>query len=246
VAALAYGTETIRPVDKIVGPGNVYVTLAKQQVFGVVDVDMLAGPSEVVVVADATADPAYVAADLLAQAEHDPSATAVLVTPDRGLAERVREELERRLETCPRREIAAESIGRRGVALVTRSLEEAVALADELAPEHLELMVERPWEWLGRVRRAGAVFLGADSPEALGDYLAGPSHVLPTGGSARFFSPLGVEDFLKRSSLIAGSREGLAALAPYVAVLARAEGLEAHARAVIERTGGDPSGEGRL
>ncbi len=246
VAALAYGTETIRPVDKIVGPGNLYVTLAKQQVFGVVDIDMLAGPSEVVVVADTSADPACVAADLLAQAEHDPLATAVLVTPDRGLAERVRDELERQLAACPRREIAAESLRRRGMALITRNLEEAVALADELAPEHLELMVARPWELLGRVRRAGAVFLGINSPEALGDYLAGPSHVLPTGGSARFFSPLGVEDFLKRSSLIAGSREGLVALAPHVVTLARVEGLEAHARAVIVRTRGDPSGEGRL
>ncbi|MGQ9531301.1 MAG: histidinol dehydrogenase [Desulfotomaculales bacterium] len=246
VAALAYGTETIRPVDKIVGPGNVYVTLAKQQVFGVVGIDMLAGPSEVVVVADSGADPACVAADLLAQAEHDALATAVLVTPDRGLAERVADEVERQLATLPRREIAAESLRGRGMALVTRTLEEAVAVADQLAPEHLELMVARPWEWLGRVRRAGAVFVGFDSPEALGDYLAGPSHVLPTGGSARFFSPLGVEDFLKRSSLIMGSREGLSALAPHVITLARVEGLEAHARAVIVRTRGDPSGEGRL
>ncbi len=236
VAALAYGTETIRPVEKIVGPGNLYVTVAKRQVFGQVDIDMLAGPSEIAVVADGTAEPRYVAADMLSQAEHDPLARALLFTPERPLALAVREELERQLRDLPRREIAGEALARHGAIVVTRDLGEAVELADRFAPEHLELMVRDPFLWLGRITAAGAVFLGPHAPEPLGDYLAGPSHVLPTGGTARFSSPLGVETFLKKISLIACSEEALLSMAGHIAALARVEGLEAHARAVEMRT----------
>jgi len=240
VAALAHGTKTIPRVDKIVGPGNIYVATAKRLVYGVVDIDMIAGPSEILVVSDGTGEPAHVAADLLSQAEHDEMATSVLVTTDRQFAERVAEEVERQLQELPRGEMARQSWERRGGILVVQSPEEACGLANRFAPEHLELAVANPWEVLSFVRHAGAIFLGHHTPEALGDYAAGPNHVLPTAGTARFFSPLGVEDFVKRSSVIAFSRSALVRLAPAVTRLARLEGLEAHARAVDLRAAGAP------
>ncbi|HHW43967.1 histidinol dehydrogenase [Desulfofundulus thermobenzoicus] len=242
VAALAWGTESIRPVDKIVGPGNLYVTLAKQQVYGVVDIDMLAGPSEVLVVADETADPRFVAADMLSQAEHDPLSAALLLTPDAGLARAVQEELRRQLAGLSRREIAAAALRDHGAIVLTRDMEQALDLANRFAPEHLELLVRDPFRWLGRIRAAGAVFLGAFAPEPLGDYLAGPSHVLPTGGTARFYSPLGVDTFLKKTSVISCSREALLEMAPHITCLARLEGLDAHARSVEMRLEKPPTG----
>ncbi|MGB9904744.1 MAG: histidinol dehydrogenase, partial [Desulfotomaculales bacterium] len=242
VAALAYGTETIKAVDKITGPGNVYVTLAKRCVFGQVDIDMLAGPSEVAIVADESASPAYVAADLLAQAEHDPLSAAVFFTPSAPLAEAVHKELTRQLASLPRRETAGRALAGGGALVITRDLEEAVELADAFAPEHCELLVAEPFLWLGRIKNAGAIFLGAYSPEPVGDYLAGPNHVLPTGGTARWASGLGVDAFLKRINVVAYSREALAQTGRQVAVLARAEGLEAHARAVEVRLAGEVEG----
>jgi histidinol dehydrogenase len=240
VAALAYGTATIARVDKIVGPGNVYVALAKARVFGEVGIDMVAGPSEVLVVADGSANPEWVASDLLAQAEHDPMARAVLVTDTPGLAERVAGALARQLAALPRAAIAAEALRRNGALVLVATLDDAVTLANRLAPEHLELMVAVPAALLPRVRHAGAVFLGANTPEVVGDYVAGPNHVLPTAGTARFASPLGTEDFLKRSSVIDYSRAGLVAAWPHLRVLARLEGLDGHGRAAEWRTrGGD-------
>ena len=241
VAALAYGTETIRRVDKIVGPGNVYVALAKSRVFGDVGIDMVAGPSEVVVVADDSADAVFVAADLLAQAEHDPMARAVLLTPSRALIDRVAREAERQLARLSRREIAGAALQSHGALVLTRSLEEAVEVANLLAPEHLELQVADPEALLSRVRNAGAVFLGRLTPEVVGDYVAGPNHVLPTGGTARFASALGTEDFVKRMSVIQYAEAGLQEAAPHLAELARVEGLDGHGAAAavrIERTGG--------
>ena len=241
VAALAYGTETIRRVDKIVGPGNIYVALAKSRVFGEVGVDMVAGPSEVVVVAEAAADPSWVAADLLAQAEHDPMARAVLLTPSAALIERVAGEVERQLALLPRKEIAGAALRSHGALVLTRTLEEAIEVANLLAPEHLELQVSNPEAWLTRVRNAGAVFLGTSTPEENGDYVAGPNHVLPTGGTARFASALSTEDFVKRLSVIEYVKAGLAEAGPHVAELARVEGLDGHgaaAAARIEKTGG--------
>jgi histidinol dehydrogenase len=231
VAALAYGTATIRRVDKIVGPGNVYVALAKTRVFGDVGIDMVAGPSEVVVVADRAADPAWIAADLLAQAEHDPMARALLITDAAELLPRVEAALIAQLETLPRRAIAGESLAANGAFVLVSDLEAAVDVANRLAPEHLELMVAVPAALLPRVRHAGAVFLGAHTPEVVGDYVAGPNHVLPTAGTARFASPLGTEDFVKRSSVIEYSPSGLAAALPHLASLAQVEGLEGHGRA---------------
>ena len=241
VAALAYGTETIRRVDKIVGPGNIYVALAKSRVFGDVGIDMVAGPSEVVVVADEEADAAFVAADLLAQAEHDPMARAVLLTPSRALIDRVAREAERRLGALPRREIAGAALQSHGALVLTRTLEEAVEVANLLAPEHLELQVEDPEALLPLVRSAGAVFLGRFTPEVVGDYVAGPNHVLPTGGTARFASALGTEDFVKRMSVIEYAEAGLTEAGPHLAELARVEGLDGHGAAAavrIEGTGG--------
>ncbi|HZP42594.1 MAG TPA: histidinol dehydrogenase [Candidatus Binatia bacterium] len=235
IAALAYGTRTVPRVDKIVGPGNVWVATAKRLCFGAVDIDAIAGPSEVVVIADGRADPELVAADMLAQAEHDPLAAAVCLTADRRLARRVAGALDRQLATLPRRAIAARSLERFGAIVVTRSLADAVALADRLAPEHLELLVRDPARWARRIRHAGAVFLGPWAPEAFGDYLAGPNHVLPTGGTARFASPLGVYDFVKRTSVIDARPRTLRRLGPPVVRLARLEGLEAHGRAVERR-----------
>lgn len=235
IAALAYGTETIRRVDKIVGPGNIYVALAKAQVFGDVGIDMVAGPSEVLVVADETAEAAFVAADLLAQAEHDPMARAVLLTPSGPLREAVAMELGRQLAALPRREIAGAALASHGALVLTRSLEEAVDLANGLAPEHLELQVADPEGLLARVRHAGAVFLGRHTPEVVGDYVAGPNHVLPTGGTARFSSALSTEDFVTRLSVIEYSPEGLAEAGPHVGELSRVEGLDGHGAAAAIR-----------
>lgn len=235
VGALAFGTASIPRVDKIVGPGNIYVATAKRLVYGRVDIDMVAGPSEILVVNDGSGEPAHLAADLLSQAEHDAMATAVLVTTDAAFGDRVSREVERQLGCLARGDEARKSWEAKGGILAVATVEEAVALANEFAPEHLELAVERPWDLLGLVRHAGAIFLGHHTPEALGDYAAGPNHVLPTAGTARFFSPLGVEDFVKRSSLVSFSRRALARLGRPVAHIARLEGLEAHARAVEMR-----------
>ena len=244
IAALAYGTATIRRVDKIVGPGNVYVALAKRRVFGDVGIDMIAGPSEVVVVADGAADPEWIAADLLAQAEHDPMARAVLVTDAEPLLSRVDHALARQLEVLPRRAIAGEAVARHGALVLVASLDDAVELANRLAPEHLELLVRVPLALVPRVRHAGAVFVGGQTPEVVGDYVAGPSHVLPTAGTARFSSPLGVEDFVKRASVIEYSRRGLAAARVHLAALTEVEGLAGHGRAAEVRLTRPDGGEG--
>lgn len=232
IGALAFGTATIPKVDKIVGPGNIYVATAKRLVAGTVGIDAIAGPSEVVVVADGAAEPAYVAADLLAQAEHDEMAMALCITVSEALAQKVKTEIERQLEDLPRRSIAKASLTSNGAILVVQTLEAACALVNQIAPEHVELHCEDPWAHLDRLRHAGAVFLGAFSPETLGDYLAGPSHVLPTGGTARFASPLSVEDFVHRTSLLHFSAEGLKRLGNAATTLASLEGLEGHARAI--------------
>jgi len=239
VAALAYGTATIRRVDKIVGPGNIYVALAKARVFGEVGIDMMAGPSEVIVVGDADADPAWVAGDMLAQAEHDPMARAFCITDSAGLVSGVAAALERQLATLPRREIAARALEANGALIRVASLDDAVELANRLAPEHLELMVNVPAALLPRVRHAGAVFVGGHTPEVVGDYVAGPSHVLPTAGTARFASPLGTEDFVKRSSVIEYSRRGLVVAAPHLRTLTRIEGLAGHGLAAELRLATD-------
>ena len=235
IAALAYGTEIIPRVDKIVGPGNAYVAEAKRQVFGRVSIDMIAGPSEILVVADETCDARYAAADLLSQAEHDRLASAVLVTDSQALAEAVSCEVERQLACLPREAIAREAIERFGRILVTDDLPAAIEAANELAPEHLELCVAEPEKWLPLVRNAGSVFLGRYCPESLGDYLAGPNHTLPTSGTARFSSPLSVDDFIKKTQYTYYTPEALAEVAQDIAVFARAEGLEAHARAALIR-----------
>ncbi|MBO4831791.1 MAG: histidinol dehydrogenase [Oscillospiraceae bacterium] len=232
IAALAYGTETVKRVDKIVGPGNIFVATAKKKVFGLVDIDMIAGPSEILVVADGSADPKNVAADMLSQAEHDRLASAVLVCTDAALAEAVSAELERQIPLLPRAGIARESVDANGKIIVVPDVETAVEIANEIAPEHLELCVEEPFRYLGSVRNAGSVFLGAYTPEALGDYWAGPNHTLPTMGTARFSSPLSVDEFIKRSSYICYTEEALRAASGGIAALARSEGLEAHARSV--------------
>lgn len=232
VGALAYGTATIPPVDKIVGPGNIYVALAKRYVYGVVDIDSIAGPSEILVLADDSADPAYIAADLLSQAEHDEMASSILVTSSDSLAESVQAEVARQLESLPRKEIAERSIRERGAILIADSEEEAIATSNRLAPEHLELLVREPFGMLGRIENAGAIFLGPYSTEPVGDYFAGPNHILPTNGTARFSSPLNVDDFLKKSSVIHYSKEALLQNGEDIITLAKHEGLEAHARAV--------------
>jgi histidinol dehydrogenase len=224
-------------VDKICGPGNTWVATAKRLVFGAVDIDMIAGPSEVLIVADGRAKPAWLAADLLSQAEHDPLAAAILVTPSAALVRAVQAELTTQLATLPRRAIARRALRRHGTAFVSASIPQAIEVANRLAPEHLELAVARPERWLPAIRHAGAIFLGEYAPEPFGDYLAGPNHVLPTGGSARFSSPLGVYDFIKRSSVIGASPRALRKLGPAVVRLARLEGLDAHARAVALRLG---------
>jgi histidinol dehydrogenase len=232
IGALAYGTESITPVDKITGPGNIYVALAKREVFGDVDIDMIAGPSEIAIIADDSARADEVAADLLSQAEHDPRACSVLVTPSMVLAEAVAVEVEKQLALLPRKEIASRSIADYGVIYVTSSIEEAVETVNQLAPEHLEILTENGMELLGKIRHAGAIFIGRYSSEPVGDYFAGPNHVLPTNGTARFSSPLNVDDFQKKSSVIIYSEKALKDNGEKIAKFARMEGLEAHARAV--------------
>jgi histidinol dehydrogenase len=241
VAALAYGTASIPAVDKICGPGNIYVALAKRAVFGAVDIDSIAGPSEIVVLADDSADPRFIAADMLSQAEHDEMASAVLVTPSQVLADAVAAELERQVASLPRRDIASRSLEQYGAILLVDSLDEGLDVVNKLAPEHLEVMTEDPLELLGRIETAGAIFLGPYSSEPVGDYFAGPNHILPTNGTARFSSPLNVDDFMKKSSLIRYSKEALLRDASSIATLARHEGLEAHARAVEIRLEGRES-----
>lgn len=230
VAALAYGTETIPRVDKIVGPGNAFVAEAKKQVFGRVAIDMIAGPSEILILADGKSDPAHVAADLLSQAEHDRLASAVLVTDSDALAQAVRTELERQLETLPRRDIARASIDNCGKIIVADSLQDGIAIANEIAPEHLELMVDDPFSYLDAIKNAGSIFLGRSCPEALGDYFAGPNHTLPTAGTARFSSPLSVDDFVKKSQFTYYTPQAMRGAADSVARFAEKEGLQAHAR----------------
>ncbi len=238
IAALAYGTKTIPAVDVIVGPGNQYVTEAKRQVSGRVRIDMIAGPSEVLIVADHTAEAAFVAADMLAQAEHDPQALAMCIVTEAALAQAIVTELESQLATLSRNEIASKSLTERGVILVAEDLTEAIILANQLAAEHLELMIDSPFEWATRIKHAGAIFLGRHTPESAGDYLAGPNHVLPTMGTARFSSALGVETFVKKSSLIAYSQQALLEDGEHIERLAKLEGLTAHARSVAIRTHG--------
>jgi histidinol dehydrogenase len=235
IMAMAYGTQSVPAVDKVLGPGNLFVVLAKRRVFGAVDIDQLPGPTETLVIADESADPDEIAADLLAQAEHDPLASALLLTVSRALAERVQSAVEAQLADLSTAETARASLAAQGGAVVVGSLEAAIELANEYAPEHLCLLVREPWTWVGRVRHAGGVFVGDSSPEAAGDYVAGPSHVMPTARTARFSSPLSVDDFLKTISVVGLSRERLAEIGPVAARLARAEGFEAHARAVEVR-----------
>ena len=232
VAAMAYGTDTLPPVDKIVGPGNLYVQLAKKEVYGHVDIDKLAGPSEILVIADSTADPDYVAADLISQAEHKADSAAILITPSLGLAEQVKTAIEVQGEALPRRAELTEAFENWGAAFITADLAEAFTLSNEIAPEHLELHIENPYEWLGNVQNAGAVLIGPYSPEAVGDYIAGPNHVLPTGTAARYASPLSVDDFLKKTSLISYTKSALEEVTPAVVKLAEVEGLEGHAAAM--------------
>ena len=235
VAALAYGTKSIPRVDKIVGPGNAFVAEAKRQVFGRVSIDMIAGPSEILVVADSASNPEHVAADLLSQAEHDRLASAVLVTDSMALAEAVSAEIERQIPLLPRAEIARASIDNNGKLIVTDDLMRAVDIANEIAPEHLELMVDNPFDYLAAVKHAGSIFLGRHCPEALGDYLAGPNHTLPTSGTARFSSPLSVDDFVKKSQYTYFSKEAFASVARDVARFAEQEGLDGHARSATVR-----------
>lgn len=235
VAALAFGTETIRKVHKIVGPGNIFVTLAKKLVVGEVDIDMLAGPSEIVIVADDSANPDFIAADMLGQAEHAPDASAILITTSTSLSRQVTEAIAAKLDQLSRKDIAEESIRKKGKIFVATSRKQAIAAANSIAPEHLELMLDEPFSCLSEIENAGAVFIGSYTPEAVGDYIAGPNHVLPTGGTARFYSSLGVYDFIKRISLLSYSKDSLEKVGGKVEVIARAEGLDAHARSIRER-----------
>ena len=235
VAALAWGTESIPCVDKIVGPGNAFVAEAKKQVFGRVAIDMIAGPSEILIVADGASNPRHVAADLLSQAEHDRLASAVLITDSPALAEAVQAEVERQVRLLPREEIASASIDNNGKIIVADTLDAAIDIANDIAPEHLELCVDNPFDYLDRVRHAGSIFMGRHCPEALGDYLAGPNHTLPTGGTARFYSPLSVDDFVKKSQYTYFTRDALAAVSDKVARFAEEEGLSGHARSVTAR-----------
>lgn len=237
VAALAYGTETIPKVDKIVGPGNIYVATAKRMVYGEVDIDMIAGPSDVLIVADHSANPRWIAADLLAQAEHDTLAQAILVTTEETLIEKVQSELEQQLAVLPRKEIAGAAIENTGKIILVKDLEEAISIANQIAPEHLELSVSEPFALLGRVENAGSVFLGHHTPEVLGDYFAGPNHTLPTEGTARFYSPLSVDDFIKKSSYLYYTEEAMKEAASAVELFAETEDLIGHARSMKVRRG---------
>ena len=238
VAALAYGTRSVPRVDKIVGPGNIYVATAKRMVYGQVDIDMIAGPSEILVIADETANPVHLAADLLSQAEHDKLAASFLVTTDESLANKVAQEVERQLALLPREEIARASIDNNGAIIVTSTIENAVDISNQIAPEHLEVCTTEPFLLLPLIRHAGSIFLGMNTPEALGDYFAGPNHTLPTSGTARFASGLSVDDFIKKSSIIYYERNALLEKADRIANFARHEGLEAHARSVLVRKEG--------
>jgi len=239
IGALAYGTAMIPRVDKIVGPGNRYVAAAKRLVFGQVDIDMVAGPSELLVIADDRACPTFVASDLLSQAEHDEDAVVILITPSEELRQAVDLELRRQLSDLPRKAIASASLKRFGISLVVRDLAQAIEVANEIAPEHLSLFAEDPQKWSDRIVNAGSVFLGEFTPQALGDYVAGPNHVLPTGGTARFFSPLGVDDFVRRSSIISFTKTALEEVGPHAIRIAQAEGLSAHARMISIRMEND-------
>jgi histidinol dehydrogenase len=237
IAAMAYGTATIPKVDKIVGPGNIYVATAKRYVFGQVDIDMIAGPSEILIIADQSADPEFVASDLLSQAEHDELASSILVTTSRDLAEKMGAEIERQLANLARKEIARKAIDRFGAIVLVGTLPEAAEVSNSIAPEHLELAVEKPFELLALIKNAGAIFLGHYTPESVGDYIAGPNHVLPTGGTARFFSPLSTDSFMKKSSLIFYTKEGLDKVGEAIMQIADVEGLEAHGNTIRVRIG---------
>ncbi|WP_315043821.1 histidinol dehydrogenase [uncultured Enterococcus sp.] len=239
VAALAYGTETIPKVDKIVGPGNIYVATAKKMVYGEVDIDMIAGPSDVLILADASANPRWLAADLLAQAEHDPLAQAILVTTEAALIEEVQAELDLQLKQLPRKDIAAAALESSGKLILVKDLTEALTIANQIAPEHLELAVADPFALLGQVENAGSVFLGHHTPEVLGDYFAGPNHTLPTEGTARFYSPLSVDDFIKKSSYLYYPEAAMKAAGPAVALFAETEDLIGHARSINVRREGE-------
>jgi histidinol dehydrogenase len=232
IAALSYGTETVPKVDKIVGPGNIYVTLAKKQVFGQVSIDMLAGPSEILVVADDTAPPKFIAADLLSQAEHDERASSILVTPSATLMNEVSKEIDLQINKLSRKEICRLSLKNYGLMIQTTDMEQAIDIVNQIGPEHLELALKDPFPWLAKVRNAGSIFLGYYTPEPVGDYIAGPNHVLPTGGTARFFSALGVDDFVKRSGISFYSLEGLREMGGKAVFLAEIEGLDAHAQSI--------------
>ncbi len=235
IGAFAYGTKSISKVDKIVGPGNIYVATAKRMVFGEVDIDMIAGPSEILIIADSSADPAFIAADLLSQAEHDELASPVLVTDSKELAEQVNVELDKQINKLPKSKIARASLRKYGAAILVRDMAEAAEVSNAIAPEHLEVMTSKPKAMLPMLRNAGAIFLGPWTPEPLGDYAAGPNHTLPTGATARWASPLGVYDFLKRTSVLEFTRKGFASLADTVELIAREEGLDAHARSIVIR-----------
>ena len=235
IAALAYGTESIPKVDKIVGPGNAFVAEAKKQVFGKVAIDMIAGPSEILIVSDGTSDPRHLAADMLSQAEHDKLASAVLVTDSKELANSVRDEIEKQLKNLDRREIAEASIENNGKIIVCKTLEEAIDVANEIAPEHLEISVDNPFDYLNKIRHAGSVFMGKNCPEALGDYLAGANHTLPTSGTARFSSPLSVDDFIKKMQYTYYTKDALRKVAKDVEFFAKKEGLTAHAKSAVIR-----------
>ncbi|MGV8982909.1 histidinol dehydrogenase [Clostridium sp.] len=235
IAGLAFGTETISKVDKIVGPGNIYVAMAKKSVFGFVDIDMIAGPSEILIIADETASEKFIAADLMSQAEHDVLASAMLITTSKELAEKVVFELEFQIKAMSRKDIISESLEKYGVILITQNIKEAIDLANEIAPEHLEVMINNPFDFIGDIKNAGSIFLGEYSPEPLGDYIAGPNHVLPTSGTARFFSPLSVDDFIKKSSYIYYTKEALSEVADNVIKLTEVEGLTAHGNSIKVR-----------
>lgn len=235
IAGLAFGTESISKVDKIVGPGNIYVAMAKKSVFGYVDIDMIAGPSEILIIADEAANERYIAADLMSQAEHDVLASAMLLTTSRELAERVVKELEIQIKDMSRSEIIKESLEKYGAILIVKDIKEAIELANKIAPEHLEVMLKNPFDFLGDIKNAGSIFLGENSPEPLGDYIAGPNHVLPTSGTARFFSPLSVDDFIKKSSYIYYTKEALREVSGKVIKLTEVEGLSAHGNSIKVR-----------
>ena len=235
IAALAYGTETVPKADKIVGPGNIFVAEAKKQVSGIVGIDMIAGPSEILIISDGKSNPQVVAADMLSQAEHDRNASAVLITTSKELADKVAEELEKQLAVLPREEIARASIETNGKIIIASSIEQAIEISDRIAPEHLEVCVDNPFDYLDRINNAGSVFLGRSCPEALGDYLAGPNHTLPTSGNARFSSPLSVDDFVKKYQYTYYTDKALSKVADDIAFFARREGLEAHARSALVR-----------